>query len=386
MSVRITAVVASAAVLVVLGGCASQPPTQPTPRPTASLEATAEPVVTLPTSRLGIECEDLVTTETVTTRIAGAVPRPDYFADILAQSPGIPEGTSLLQSGGLVCDWSAMTAVAGNLGHPAGYTGLHIELLPDAASHWATYIESQGIAPTGFWYCFNYESLSGTFCNFEALVGTTWVSIQLSGVDAGTTDSDDVLAAKVRPFVDAIVAVIAEAGPPADLWFDPSAAVIPGTCEHVLPITTVAEGVGIAALADYETASTPFGTGFIGLLSTAARLSIGGIVCPWGYGYESEFGLMRLIPGGSWALAQTIDDPSPAGPAVRVMVDGLGSEDGAWVRCSAIDEACVLDVSIGRNWLELSLWQPTDLDGATVPMDRQAVLQNLAESAVDNLN
>ena len=386
MGVRVTAVVAAAAVLVAMSGCASQPPTQPTPLPTASPAATAEPVVTLPTSRLGIECEDLVTAETVTARIAGAVPRPDYFADILAQSPGIPEGTPLLQAGGLVCDWSAMTAVAGNLGQPAGYTGLHIELLPDAASYWATYTDSVGIPSTGFWYCSNYGALTGPFCNFEALVGTTWVSIQLSGVDAGTTDSDEVVAAKVRPFVDAIVAVIAEAGFPAAPWVDPSAAVIPGTCEQVLPIATVAEGVGIASLADYETASTPFGAGFIGLLSTAARLSIGEVRCPWGYGYETEFGGLRLIPGGSWALSQTIDDPSPAGPAVRVKIDGLGSDDAAWLRCAAADGACVLDVSIGRNWLEVFLWQPTDLDGNTVPMDRQAVLQKLAESAVDNLN
>jgi hypothetical protein len=378
---------ALAIAVVALPGCAAEP----APTPTSIASASPPPTVTAgpdraaPSSRLGLECEELVNAETVVARIPGAVPRADYFADVLAQGAVIPEGTPILQNGGLVCDWSAVTSTTGGFGLPTGYTGMHIELLPDASASWAVYTASIGLPSSGYWYCFADGGAYPTFCNFESLVGTTWVSITMSGIDEGSTTSDETLAANVRPFVDEIVAVIAAADAAEPAWSDPDAIAPPATCEAIVPISAVAAATRTTGLSSYDTAHGPYGDGYIGLLRTAAGLAISQLDCPWGYGFEGAFGGMNVIPGGVWALQQTIDDDSPSGPARRLTLDGLGPDDGAWLRCSNDSAICVLDLSVGRNWVSLWLWDAVNQTGTPVGEDRQGVLEALAVIAIDNL-
>ena len=359
-----------------LTGCAQEPAKSP-PSAIAIPEPSASPstdTVSTPHSRLGIECADLITDAVVAERIPGAIFRTDYFADMISQSATVPEGLPVLQRGGLVCQWSAVTSVGSFVGSPQGYTGLKVVVQPDAAADWQRFLDNNDRPESGEWYCFNYREPAGTFCHLEALVNGSWVSIEIVGIDPESTDNDVQLADRVRPFVDGILSIVESADVTGPAWSNPLAEPLPSTCEALLPMTQVAAITARTGLVAYDQARAPYPSESDG----PPR------VCDWGYGYESSFGSMTVVPGGAWALEQTLPAVSPSGAAAAIEITGADEDDRAWVRCTIPGQMCVLDLAIGRNWIQLALFG-FDSDGNAVSADPAATITRLAEGVTANL-
>jgi hypothetical protein len=368
--------------LVLLSGCASEPIRTAAPALTESPTPTAIPAPEVaPSSRLGIECDDLLSDAQAEAAIAGAIPRSNQPADLATISYHVFEIFPLIQLGGLACDWSAIGSVSSQTGYPTDYSGVHIEVLPEATGAWSNYVTSgwSNAKPGGSWYCFNRPPQS--FCSFENLIGTNWTSIDISGYPEGGATTDENYAAVVRPFVDQIVNVIAGAQTSSEVWHDESASAPPQNCESILPIATVSSTVGVPELLAYPSRDEPK----YGLLRTASRFAVNEFDCQWMTGVESGVGGVVLLPSGGWALKRMLPVNSASGPAQPLELPGLGSEDGAWIRCSTPNQTCIVDLLVGGNWAQLSLWADPYSD-PYFPADPETAIVALATTAVANLS
>jgi len=369
--------------MLVLAGCtptpapeATTPPiTKPTPESTPS-----EIPLDAPTSRLGLDCDDLLSEADADAIVPKAAFRPDPVADIYETSAALPENYALLSAGGVVCDWSPVAGIAGNTGNPQGYTGIHIALLPAAAAEWKAF-QASGYAPPEF-YCFN-DDLRGD-CIFTALINDNWIEISISGAYPGTKETDAKFTKRVRPFVDEIEAIVAAAPAPEPLWVHSAADALPATCAEIISEGDVRKLSGITAKFTYAQDDS-----FVGLQRTAANKIAGQLNCQWISGYEGPgIGGVIALPGGQWALEQSNGYDSTSGAATPLTVTGIEAPDAAWSRCESSKNNCYVDLLIGGNWYQLEAWRPFDepSTGWVVAGDRLEFLTHAAEVVAANVS
>ena len=350
------------AVLVValLAGCAAEPAEQAEPAASPSSTPAAEDAITAPASRLGLVCADLVpddlAAETVTT---GLVPLP-YAAAV----PGVgPLGFAIEQLGGTACaatDPTAPVPVAGVGPAVPSYTVL---VLPDAAEQYARYAEvdtdvTSGVdAPYGDSFsgaCFARAAESS--CTSNILVGSTWIEVRLTGIDADAALSDDDVAARIAPLIQSIVTTVADAPAPGPLW-------TPAVNTVALPDDCTVYATADEARETFQRTEQlwvgPAGGGGWSLSAGAWTMS-GAERCSWLL-ENFDIGVLSVeaLPGGAWAYDAMSSLPTIPDLGARSEESVQGVERASF-GCGGSFGTCSLDTVIGGNWVRFST---SSLDG-----------------------
>ncbi len=86
-----------------------------------------------------------------------------------------------------------------------------------------------------------------------------------------------------------------------------------------------------------------------------------------------------MLPGGQWAFDQLERDGAFA-EYDQLPLDGLTDEDKAVTSCAVVEDACVAQATVGRNWIYFVVrMSPNGLDQSGA----QEKLTGLAQTAVD---
>ena len=312
-------------------------PGKPSTLPSGSKLATSAPSPSYtqpatPASRFSITCDQLTPATAVAALIGPpATPIAPY------PDPGLSGGTienmsnlannSLVQSGSLECAWSDDSAA------PA----LTIALIPDAASEFSALVPSlfelpevTGLGDRAYGGCMNSGILR---CEFQILVGATWVSISPNelAAKAPTLQSITELARKV---VDAVVASPA----PSPQWTAPPSSV--GTSVSCATLLSAQQLAPFSLPAPKDLHGLGYFGGYLG--DTAIAIA-GGRECAWGAVST------LIVPGASWAWAS--HGPVSNTSISVAPVTGLG--DSAQVGCSTntSNTQCTAQILVGSTWV-----------------------------------
>lgn len=350
-----------AAIVVLLTGCVSHPG-EIAPSSTAGTPAATEAGPTRPASSFGITCADLVPLSTVASALDGPVdPTPPQ------SSPDArgPINIAVESAGGLNCRWSASDADSQSRDH-AG-PELLVGVLPGARESWIAFHPNRVVSngdneqdvechqPGG-------DSATRT-CQASLLVGDAWIEITASGLagDEGTR-TDAQTAELMQPVLDSVSAAIAPVGSsPIAVWpGHPGTVALPDTCDAVLPLDRAS---GVLDL-DLEY-SAPREAGY-SLTSVAAPLAgqLGCALSVAGADPAVYGGWFSIARGGAWGYDVVHEFAAQDGSAEPATVAGLAASD-AFLTCDAQDlPSCVLNLSVGGNWIELEL---VAVDGGLEP-------------------
>ncbi|HEY4266574.1 MAG TPA: hypothetical protein VGM94_00140 [Galbitalea sp.] len=329
----ITPTLALVIALAALSGCTVAPKPTPTSGATASPSpsiAYSQPAV--PSSRFDFDCEEVAPLPSVAGFIgASAAPIVAY------PDPTVSGGTienmsnlaniALIQAGAVECAWT----VDGSA--PA----LTIKVIPDATSEYATLVpglfglpQVDGIGDRAYGGCV----ASGiAYCDFQVLVGGTWISITPNELVAVPQTVESITA-----FTRQVVSVVAKSPPATPRWTAPPTAVGASVdCASLLAASQLAT-LGLPAAKDLH------GEGYFGgYLGDAVTAIDGGRGCAWG-------GVTTLIlPGASWAWTS---HPPLSNVSITVgPVSGLGDE--AFVGCTALSGSsqCTAQMLVGTTWV-----------------------------------
>ncbi|TFD95200.1 hypothetical protein E3T61_00765 [Cryobacterium lactosi] len=337
-----------------LAGCAAESPVPV--EPAAGPIGTPAPAdaVTAPAPRLGLDCAALVpddlAAETVTT---GLVPLP-YAAALLGVGP---LSFAIEQLGGTAC--AATDPAAPGPGDGAGpvVSGYTVLVLPDAAEQYARYAElytdvtSGTDAPYGDsagGACFGRGAESS--CTSNILVGSTWIEVQLTGIDVDAAMSNDDVAERVAPLIESIVTTVAEAPAPGPLWTPAANAVaLPDDCTVY---ATADEARSIFQRTE-ELWVGPAGGGGWSLPAGAWSMS-GAERCSWLL-ENSDNGVLSVdsLPGGAWAYDAMWSLTARPDQGAR-NAESIPGVERASFACGSATETCSLDTVIGGNWVQFS--------------------------------
>ena len=340
------AAVCLAGALVALAGCTAWfgPVPAPTvvPSPTATAEAVPDPG--RPAMRIDLSCDDLVDGLDLASHLPGAVLQAERVGERLGHGePTMSDAFVLAQARGLTCEWSSTGP---------GHSALRIELLPNAKPLWKDALEAGAVDEILFnCLSYQYDEHGSNDCYFEGLAGADWIRLRATDIDVGAWESDQDLTEATTPLFQKLVDTVKsarEVDPPATARARP----LPETCEEILPVAAVNAVTVFGAQAQYFDIAT-FGQR-VNSIAGAASWATGAPYCNL-IGRADYHVYVEILPGGSWALHETLDDPSAtAGPAAEVPVEGLRAGDGAWSRCSE-GRVCELDLDLGGNWVQLSV-------------------------------
>jgi len=315
---------------------------------------TPTPAEAGPTSRLGLDCADLVPEGLAAETVSGGLVALPDAAVVLGTSP---LSYAVEQLGGTACaatDPDAPQPVGGVGPMVPGYTVL---VLPDATEQYAHYAQTYPGVTNGADAVYGDSSSGACFgrgaesqCTSSVLVGSTWIEVALRGidVDAALTDSD--VSARVAPLIESIVGTVAGAQAPGPLWEAPAGAVaLPEDCE----VHATAEEVRATFERTEELWVGPSGGGGWSLSAGAWEMS-GAQRCSWLLaGSDSGVLGVEALPGGAWAYdamtslaASATSTDSTVGPIPGVERASFG--------CVASTVTCSLDTVIGGNWVQFS--------------------------------
>jgi hypothetical protein len=370
---RVAAAILALGLVIATSACATGGPgPAPTAGPGITGTATSEAVAEGPQPRVGIACDDVLSSATIAaTMPGGVVPADMSVAELTARhGSGIPTGIFVRALGGLACEWNNGQPYSSFVGSNPAYLGIRVLVLPDAESQWTRFASYYGDA--GTLYCAN--SLVPLYCSHDELIGTTWVSAEIIG--AGSAPAAEAIANE-------IVAAVNAAGPGGSGWMPPASTLpLSPDCEEILPVTPVGLilGVGVPLVAQ-----GPDGGGWS--LGAGARENLGSLGCH--YTYEMSMAgvaSIEAVPAGAWAWREVRPlITAPETPA-RAEIGFLGTGDEAWVRCTSDGHECILDLIVGGNWLQLEVWD-TDVESesARVTADPRAGILRLGEAVLGEL-
>lgn len=326
---------ATAVSLALLSGCAgAKPASTPTDvpselTPTPTFPA-AEPTVPQPV--FDLTCDDLAT-EALTALLPADEDRVarDGGARLTNDSSGPGAQYSVRSLGGLACEWSnGLTRSADGM---VTLVGVEVMILPNGTSQYERWIAG---------YLDGTASCRGVplYCDSNELVGTTWVSITAT---ATTGDGFADYAAKVRDLV-------ANAGPGAAPWV-PETTVGASGCDGIIAAPAISAALGIEKAYSGE----PHAGGWS--IEAAAKANFGTVQCVWhAEDPEDAVGFLTALPGGVWAWKQVASALTKPATPVTMDLAGLAVGDEAWVRCADADTRCVVDLILGSDWIEFSVW------------------------------
>ena len=298
----------------------------PTPKPTPLAD---------PVSRIGTGCSGLESSAAITTAIGIGVPAVTPPTDLLTQVP-------FTQDGALTCNWSD------NYSKDQLQASNHLVLwvLPDVPSaSWTTaypiLVESGEtktsiITGDAYGWC-NPGATSGTVCEIDTRVGTTWLSLEVESLSKSFATSDLGLAhfaSLINPLVTAAGSATFVTEPK---WNNPAATATPTTCDTALPDSTIDSIAGVSGvdsigpdLSDQESIAEFWG----------AEANVGEVDCDLASADQANAFFVSIVPGGSWAWTlTTAADNSQSGyatfPSLGSKADTYTTQDGTtihWVR------------------------------------------------------
>jgi hypothetical protein len=320
-----------------------------------------------PVSRVAQSCSQLVSASALATSVGVSVP--------VVTPPAYPDADiAFTQAGALTCNWSD------NYAGDAQQTSNHLVLwvLPDVSSaNWATAVTT--IAEIGetkttivggdaYGWC-NPATPTGTICEVDTRVGTTWVSLEVESVSKTFATSD----LGLTHFATLINPIVTAAGNASFVkepkWTNPAATTTPTTCAATLPDSEIDSVAGVSGvdsigpdLSDQESLAEYWG----------AAAGLGEVECDLASADQQNGFFTSIVPGGSWAWSYlTAQDSSQAG---YTTVPSLGTQaveytnsnnDGLsidWVRGGNL---CSINVSLAtpaKN-AAVALALATDING-----------------------
>jgi hypothetical protein len=317
----------------------------PSPAPTATGSTATEPA-----SRFAFTCADLATDAQVSTMMGSTVHAVDALEDPLTAFWGIPREGSIEQVGGLVCTWSngvPYNSIAGSSTAGTSYVGLQVELMPDSAAGF----RKAGVTGNSFVGC------SSTNCNASSLLGSTWLQSAAQRTTLGDRTKQQ-RTADFQTLEANIDKVVTDAGSPTARAAS-TADALPSSCTDYVSDATLSTAVGVDMV---ESTSGDGGGGGWSLEAEAQEQAQFAYACQWGMKGNDGDNLIVLsvLPAGAWIPTKYSGVDAPQGAASALSIPGLPASDKAWIRCDlqgdAPDDYCVVDLAIGGNWVELTLF------------------------------
>ncbi|HMH59126.1 MAG TPA: hypothetical protein VK537_08095 [Galbitalea sp.] len=335
------------AVVALLAGCATATPpsTSHSATPTPPPRATA---ASAPGSRVPLKCSDLFTPSSVAVLVGAPV---QVFRDETTP-PGYLYDVANAELGVLGCEW------AGDEGSEAGYfADVTVYIAPDSgAGFQANYSSDLAESPanagspventagdkSGYRCAAQGRSDETPLCTAQMLVGSYWVTVDLSAVAPATAVTASVSTQKV---LTRVVAQLHAVGlPKTTAWVAP-ASTPPGFCTdpgRTAEVRTIMDAPGLVV---FPSAKRSFDATTI----ASERRDVG---CMWTDPAEGYIGF-DLLAGGSWVFPGW--EPTPASDAVvdsyaPVTVPGassalMGSGGGA----------CEAYLAVGTTAVEISM-------------------------------
>lgn len=352
--IRLPALAAGAALLVVLTACGPGTPT-PTgesgsPRPSASSSdpEPTEAAIERPTPGFGDGCAGLVPASLITSLAPGATPQ-DLLASEYGAIPWIPRNASIGQLRGMLCEWSNGEPYSSATGASA-FRGIHLVVLPDAARGWIQYTDFYGYDPeVGYVIC----TESTGFCHLDFFAEGYWFEAEAYVSPRSGLEADFLaLAAHLR----AQAATFGRADAP---WTPDGHVPMTDDCAVVLPGSLVDEVFGVGhSLSDGEGGDG----GWSVWAEAMSRTQDWG--CGW-YGESEEFSL-QWLNGGAWLaveLGATSGTPLP--------LSGLADGDSATINCDSV--GCRVDLLVGGNWVVATANGASDASAAATRLASHVV-------------
>jgi hypothetical protein len=292
---------------------------------------------------LDLACAELASSGTIAGAVSAAVSSVDPAKTTMDAYPVLADTYPIRSLGGLACEWNNGQPQSGTTGLNPAYVGVRVLVLPNANSQWDRYVAYYGPTIVGD-YC--AASSVPLFCTTDALVGSNWVDVRIVG--ASSSAGASALGAEV-------VSAVTSAGPGAAVWTPPAGTTtLPADCPGVVADATVQSALGLAV----PVQASSGGGGWS--IESGARENWGGPHCYWGFlDADDGVGSLATLPGGAWAWAEARTFITLPAVPEAVSIAGLAAGDEAWLRCSAGDTYCVIDLVIGGNWVEAYIWPGT---------------------------
>jgi hypothetical protein len=373
----VVVVAALALTTVALSGCAPAtsaptPSANVAPKHTPAARVTPALYTTAPAARLNVPCSALATAAELTgyEGSVAAVPPAELAAGDLADAANqLPAPDYVRAAGGIDCIWSA-----GPVDHYALFTGdtpayLEVTVQFDAAAAWAVNAADFGISGDDGGEC-DVDTVGGE-CQLDHLIGSgTW--IEIDSRKAVGPDPD-----QIQNIMNTTVAALTAAGTPTGPTVPQTGTLKLGT--QCSDFATPAAIQTALATSSPVTASTPTQStsGYTPIwVASEDLLQDHPCVFASASGTQAQ---LTWIPGGAWAWAedraQTVIDV----PLQDLHLHGLGAHDNASIRCAPGDASCIVDLTLGGNWIE-----------ATVPpassvANKRAAATAVAQAVVTNL-
>jgi hypothetical protein len=321
---------------------------QPTPTATAAPER--------PAPRLTVGCADLVPLDVVRAGLSD-----DVEAMPLRSSFRAPDEMASLQLGGLRCVWANGPRAFPWEDPVAGFAEAVVNVIPAAEDVWARYAPTSPPEPSPYGnnangpFCTGAESRqSGTVshaCEFDALVGSYWINVSLTGVAGNAAASNEEVLASARQITDPLVATLSRADEPEPQWAPPQSP--PQiTCDIVLTDAQAAELTGIA-----DVGVGPFWDGpMVGQFSYALEETGANRCHLLVLGPEAGVGQVTYLPGGGWAFRELSPSWVEAGDATLIELAGAEAGEEFTEECERADRDCRVDMLVGENWIQVTAY------------------------------
>jgi hypothetical protein len=362
-----------------LAGCAPATTTTPgatsTPRSIGPKHHTPVPHVppaidtTAPAARVNLPCTSLATQGPATL----VQPAADAAGDLADASNLIPSSDYIREAGGLDCLWTNGPVDHSEVGNVTVPPYLEITVQFDAQHAWSLEGPAIGLDPSDpsdGGEC-DVDS-GGSICQLDHLVGTgTWIDI----LGRHSTGGGNALG----PLHDSVVAAVTAAGTPSGPTTPQAGTLTLGTqCTDFASTSAVQTALGTSAAI---AASTPSqGSDDYSIIPTeyAAQDTLKDHPCIFTAG-TATVAQVAWLPGGAWAWAEDKTQTLADAPLQTLHLTGLAGNDGAWVRCAAANASCIVDLTLGGDWIEVAV--PVTSTAA----NKRAAITALAQAVVTKL-
>jgi hypothetical protein len=289
----------------------------------------------------------------------------------LAAYSGLPYSYFVEQAGGLECLWSDGGAASSVTGAESELSA-SVAVLPDASAGWATFQSTYGFGTNTTTNCLLND---GDGCQFDALVGNSWVEATIGKLSVAPT-SPTTASAAAASFFDHVVSVVRGSHYVAPT---PHPAT-PRGCDAVISPTDFAALLGSSQPLSAEGAGGGYSIEFAGAAQTGETRCFMNLE-----GSDDGVGLIDVLPGGGWAARESRTFATlPSGPTT-VSVPGLAANELASIRYSPSTGEAVLDFTRRGAWVEVSV-EPSLSGGFVVPDDVRSKLIAVAAKIVTNLS
>jgi hypothetical protein len=367
--ITILAIVAFGALA--LTGCAPAvyPHASPSHMSEPTPSASAAPVE--PSTRLDIACDDLASPAALAPVLSHPVTAQSPAAVALAEHSGIPYSYFVQQAGGLECLWSD-GAPASSVTGAESSSSASLVVLPDAAAGWAKYQNTYGFTSDKTVNCLVNN---GDGCQYDALVGTSWIEATIGKLSTPPLASTVPSAAAAAFFAHVAGVVRAAHSVGAAL---PAATAT--DCDKIISIPDLGKLLGVSAPlseggADGGDSIEFTGASQVGLSFCFANLE----------GSDDGVASYAMLPGAAWAAREAAGVAKlPSSPA-SITIPGLAASELADIRYSAATREAVLDFTLRGNWMEVVLY-PVSSGGLPISGDVRTKLTAVAAKIVANLS